>query len=71
MNHINTYLSRLLLGFMAVAFSVSLSAQTIYEVVANSADHNTLELAIDTAQLRGALDDPNASLNRYEHILEV
>ncbi|MEM9836750.1 MAG: fasciclin domain-containing protein [Bacteroidota bacterium] len=65
MIHVNPYLSRILLALVALLISLGLRAQTIYDVVANSPDHNTLETAIDTAQLRTALSDPNTTLTLF------
>jgi uncharacterized surface protein with fasciclin (FAS1) repeats len=44
--------------FSAVLLSVSAQAQTIYTLIQNSPDHNTLEAAIDAANLAGALQGP-------------
>ncbi|MEM6376597.1 MAG: fasciclin domain-containing protein [Bacteroidota bacterium] len=65
MKQVNFFFSRLLLLVAVVGFTLSLKAQTIYDVVANSTDHNTLEAAIDAAQLRTALENPNASLTLF------
>lgn len=42
-----------------------LQAQTVGDVVRNSPDHTVLEVAIDTANLFGALDDTSASLTLF------
>lgn len=44
--------------FSAVLLSVSAQAQTIYTLIQDSPDHNTLEAAIDAANLAGALQGP-------------
>lgn len=44
--------------FSAVLLSVSAQAQTIYSLIQDSPDHNTLEAAIDAANLAGALQGP-------------
>ncbi|MEM1216069.1 MAG: fasciclin domain-containing protein [Bacteroidota bacterium] len=50
---------------MTLLWSLGASAQSVYDVVVNSADHNTLEVAIDAAQLDGALDDPSAQFTLF------
>lgn len=65
MQQINIFLSRLLLVAAALSFSLSLQAQTVYDVVAGSDDHNTLEAAVNAAQLRTALEDSTATLTLF------
>ena len=55
----------ILSALVATALSVAANAQTLYEIVQNSPDHNLLEVAIDTAGLAGVLDDADADLTLF------
>lgn len=49
----------------ALLISTSTKAQSVYQIIANSPDHDTLELAIIQAGLVSALNDPTASLTVF------
>jgi transforming growth factor-beta-induced protein len=48
-----------------LTFSVSVSAQTIYEIISASPVHTTLKAAVDAAGLDVALDDPSISITAF------
>ena len=49
------------LSMMLVLCGLSSNAQTVWDVIVNSPDHNTLEAAVLAAGLDGALSDSTAS----------
>jgi uncharacterized surface protein with fasciclin (FAS1) repeats len=51
--------------FFAVLLSTAMQAQTVGDVIRESADHTILEVALDTSGLFAALDDPDASLTVF------
>ncbi|MBT8230424.1 MAG: fasciclin domain-containing protein, partial [Bacteroidia bacterium] len=52
--------------FLLLFFTqLGLSQTTVYDIIADSPDHNTLEAAVDAAGLNAALQDNAASLTVF------
>lgn len=58
-------LKALALSLMLAICGLSTNAQTVWDVIVNSPDHNTLEAAVLAAGLEGALSDSTASLTVF------
>lgn len=58
-------LKALALSLMLAICGLSSNAQTVWDVIVNSPDHNTLEAAVLAAGLEGALSDTTASLTVF------
>ncbi len=55
----------LLAGVLVLSTGFASKAQTVYDIIANSPNHTSLEAAINTANLQSALQDPTASLTVF------